>query len=299
MKKRYILILFIAILLFPLSVNAIVEQSTKIYVTDEAKLLDEETEDYIVKYSSFLDEACKIKVMVVAVSGIDDLTIEEYSDMVYESHNVTTEGVLILVSENSHQFRIQVGEDLSLLFPDEKLDEYMSKYMMPYFKNGEWQKGIKNGYSAIYKTICQAFDIDATEMDVYEGDSFINKYKYVIVSIIVLIGTILSNVFANYLLNLIRINKNKDAFDITILILSVIINIFLIVLLYVIVPKSVIIMLTTELLVGYSSYNLYKEAKIPKKEHHKVNRIPRKKLMRSQNVKYNRAQYMKDNKFKK
>lgn len=277
MKRRYILLLIMSILLFPLSTNAIVERSNKIYVTDEAEMLSEETEEYIVKYSKFLDEACKIKVFAVTFNSLEEMTLEEYTDKVYEEYNITTEGVLIIIAKDSHQFRIQVGEDLSLLFPDKKLDEYMSKYMMPYFKNGEWELGIKNGYSAIYKTICQAFDIDASEMEVYEGDSFINKHKYIIISIIILIGTILANIFASFLLNLFKIKKRADLFDTIILILSISINIFLIVLLYIIVPKSIIIMLVTEILVGYSSYSMYKESRIIKKEnpskrerHHRI-----------------------------
>ena len=52
--KKYILILVFILLLCPFNINALVTQSSDIYVTDNANVLKAETKDYIVTYSDFL-----------------------------------------------------------------------------------------------------------------------------------------------------------------------------------------------------------------------------------------------------
>lgn len=287
LKKSFI-ILLMALILVPINTFAIISKE-KEYVTDSASIIDQETEEYIEEYSSFLYEACKIKISAVTIKKLDDLTLEEYAEEIFNEFNLTEKGILILVSEETHSFRIEVGKTLSNLFPNETIEEYINEYMLQYFKNGEWNTGIKNGYSAIYKRICNYYNIDSSEMEVYNGNAFINKYKYIIISVIVLIGTLLANIFSSFLISTFKIRKKLDILDTVILILSLGINIFLIFLLYVIVPKSIIIMLLTELFVGYSSYSFYEESRKIKinqlKKHKIIKKNLRKKQVKNNNTK--------------
>ena len=83
-KYSYLWIVFI-LLLIPLKINAIVERSEDIYVTDEGQLLKEETKDYIMSYSNYLDIEKDIQYYVVTVKSLENKELEKYSKEVYES----------------------------------------------------------------------------------------------------------------------------------------------------------------------------------------------------------------------
>lgn len=246
MKKYYLIIITIIIyLVFPIATQAIVQKSDNIYVTDEANILSKETENYIIKYSSFLKEARDINYYVVTVSSLENYTIDEYTDYVYNSFNLNRNSILILVSKNSRRISLKVGENISSIITDESINNYISTYFIPYYKTGEWDKGTMNGYSAIYKDICEILNIDASEMKVEFGD-IIKEYQYIIIMIIIWICTIISYVYSKYMKKIIMFKEKSVANDIVFAI-SLITNILLLYLSYYIKPISVLIIFLFEI----------------------------------------------------
>ncbi len=61
--------------------------------------------------------------------------------------------MLLLISLEERELRIEVGNGLEGILPDGKCGRYRDQYMIPYLKNDEWDNGIKNGYDAFFKEI--------------------------------------------------------------------------------------------------------------------------------------------------
>ena len=79
---------------------------------------------------------------------------------------------------------------------------------MPYLKNGNWNDGIKNGYSAFYKEICNYYNVDSSELVVEDARYLTSNYKPYIILAIIFINSLISYVFTSFFMRLYR-NKGK------------------------------------------------------------------------------------------
>lgn len=251
MKKLiYFIILFLMII--PLNTLGLVRQSDEIYVTDSAQILNNETEDYIVTYSEFLKENKNIDYYVVTVKSLEGISLEEYTDYVFDSFNMNDLGLLIVISHDDRSIRIKAGSELSKVIESSTIDNYIDSYFMPYLKNDDWNTGIKNGYSSFYKLLCNIFKIDSSTMTVYNGKSFINNYRYTIFIVILWICIFISGFLAKKIVNIKkRIEKVSTIKDFLIAI-SIIINIYLLYFCYLLIPLSVFIVLGFECVIIYN-----------------------------------------------
>ena len=134
-------------------------------VLDDAKIISTSTEEYIVKRNNKLEEVSGIKILVVTVPNLDDYNIEDFSNSLYTvwqtSHNEEfNSGVLFVVSLNEGKYVLKVGTELSNILTENKINKFKEEYIDPYFKNDEWNKGIKNGYDAVYSEMVESKDLD-------------------------------------------------------------------------------------------------------------------------------------------
>lgn len=279
MKNKIIIILLI-IFLIPLQINAIVPKSDKEYVTDQANVLTEESEEYIIKYSSFLYKVKQIDYYVVTVDNLEGIDIEDYTNDVYKEYKINKEGLLILYSKEDGQIRIVAGETLSTKIDNKTLSNYIKKYFMPYLERYEYNDGIMNGYNALYKYICDQYEIDASSMYIVEKLDFLTKYSHIIMIIMIWVGFLIGGRFVKYYL----MYRNKMIRDIaeTIELGSIIIfNIFLLSLAYLLKPTYILLVLASEFIAFFSSISRYKslkERKVKRIKKHQVKKERKLKL---------------------
>ncbi len=281
--KKFIYFIILFLMIIPLNTLGLVKQSNKIYVTDDAGILNEEVEDYVVTYSEFLKDNKNIDYYVVTVKSLDGISLEEYTDYVFESFNMNDLGLLIVVSLDDRSIRIKAGSELSKVIETSTIDSYIDSYFMPYLKNDDWNTGIKNGYSSFYKLLCNIFKIDSSTMTVYDGKSFINNYRYPIfigvLWICILISGFLSKSFVNMKKGIEKVSTIKD-FLIAILI---IINIYLLYFSYLLIPLSIFIVLGFEGVIIYNiidQSNIFNDKKKCKKKRNKTKTIKKKKTVK-------------------
>ena len=276
--KKYILILVFILLLCPFNINAIVTQSSDIYVTDNANVLKDETKDYIVTYSDFLKDKEKIDYYVVTLKSLEGINLKEYTDYIYDSFNMNEKGLLIVFSKSDRQLRIKTGIKLSKIIPDDVIEEYINSYFMPYLKDEDWNSGIKNGYSSFYKLLCNYYEIDSSPMTVYNGLSFIKKYKYSIFMIILFICSFISNKLGTYHFN-IKKGKITQTFKTDFIsILGILLNLYLLLIIYYLLPLGVIVVIGFEVIniIGLKE-NFQEEKILKRKDNKKLRRKIRKK----------------------
>lgn len=277
--KKYILILVFILLLCPFNIKALVTQSSDIYVTDNANVLKDETKDYIVTYSDFLKDKEKIDYYVVTLKSLEGINLEEYTDYIYDSFNMNEKGLLIVFSKSDRQLRIKTGTKLSKIIPDDVIEEYINSYFIPYLKDEDWNSGIKNGYSSFYKLLCNYYEIDSSPMTVYNGLSFINKYKYPIFMIILFICSFLSNKLGTYYFNT-KKGKITPTFKTDFIsILGILLNLYLLLIIYYLLPLGVIVVIGFEVIniIGLKE-NFQEEKILKRKNNKKLRRKIRKKV---------------------
>lgn len=250
--KKLIYFIIIFLMIIPLNTLGLVKQSDDIYVTDSAQILNNETEDYIVTYSEFLKENKNIDYYVVTVKSLEGISLEEYTDYVFDSFNMNDLGLLIVISHDDRSIRIKAGRELSKVIESSTIDNYIDSYFMPYLKNDDWNTGIKNGYSSFYKLLCNIFKIDSSTMTVYNGKSFINNYRYTIFIVILWICIFISGFLAKKIVNIKKGIEKVSTIKDFLIAISIIINIYLLYFCYLLIPLSIFIVLGFECVIIYN-----------------------------------------------
>lgn len=157
--KKY-LILLLLVFCF-IRVDALIKPTKDFYVNDYDNVLNYNTKNYINTRSAELDRISKIQIVVATIKDMEGKSIEEYANEVYNTFGIGYEskGILILLCRNERKVRIEVGDGLGGIIPDGKAGRILDNYAVPYLKNYEWNKGIKNTYDAIYKIIIEEYNL--------------------------------------------------------------------------------------------------------------------------------------------
>lgn len=162
-KKLLIIILILLSIIKIINVNAVVEPTEKFYINDFANVLSEETEEYILSTSVALEKATSAQVVVVTIPSLNGQTIEQYSVELFRKYGIgnseKNNGLLLLLALEEREFRVEVGYGLEELLPDGLTGRYQDNYIIPYLKEDKWDEGIRNGYTAFIKKICEHYDV--------------------------------------------------------------------------------------------------------------------------------------------
>ena len=137
--------------------RAVVSQTSDFYVNDSAGVLDNSLKNYIISTNKSLYSQTGAQIVVVTVNSLDGDAIEDYANKLFRQYGIgdskKNNGVLILLSIQDRKCRIEVGYGLEGTLTDGKTGRIQDDYMVPYFKNDNWQDGIKNGYNAVLEEL--------------------------------------------------------------------------------------------------------------------------------------------------
>jgi uncharacterized protein len=167
MKRIIIWAILLAIMLgtLPLAAAPAVPSpaGNHFYVLDNANVLSEAGEYKIQATSSQLAAKTKAQVVVVTVPSLQDADIGEYALEILRKWGVgdkqLNNGVVVLAAINDRQLRIEVGYGLEGALPDGKTGRIQDEYMLPYFKQGDYEQGIQNGYTAVVNEVAKEYNI--------------------------------------------------------------------------------------------------------------------------------------------
>lgn len=164
MRKIFLLIFAVASVLL-LSVEFPKPTPYK-YVNDYVGVLDKTTVEKIISVGKELEDKTTAQVVVAVVPSLSGLTIEEYANRLFREWEIgqkeKNNGVLLLVAMNDRKVRIEVGYGLEGAIPDGKAGRTLDEYVIPYFKNGEYSKGIYYGYLAIANEVAKEYGVELT-----------------------------------------------------------------------------------------------------------------------------------------
>ncbi|MDO5481405.1 MAG: TPM domain-containing protein, partial [Candidatus Saccharibacteria bacterium] len=162
------------------NVGAVVKPTGEFYVRDDAEILSEETEDFIVEHSKKLADAQGAQIVVVTVKNMGGETVEDYANDLFNEWGIGDKdednGLLILFALEERKSRIEIGDGMAGYITDGMSGRMQDEYMIPLYKEGKYEEGLKNGYSAFYAEVAKHYGEEteisgkkAEEDSEYEG----------------------------------------------------------------------------------------------------------------------------------
>lgn len=118
-------------------------------VADLGGVIGAQTEAELVQYLSAVNEQTGVQVAVLTVPSLGGVSIEEYSIEVAEKWKLgqagKDNGALLVVSVEDRELRIEVGYGLEGELTDAKSGLIIRNVIVPYFRQGDYAKGIIEG----------------------------------------------------------------------------------------------------------------------------------------------------------
>ena len=137
------------------------------FVNDFASVLKPQTRKKLEILLRELEQKTSVEFSVVTIKKLPpDSDIFDYSVEMFQKWGIGKKGkdngVLFLVDIGDRKLRIDTGYGMEGILPDGLLGRIRDNYILPYFKKGEYDKGIFNGTMAIAKIIADAYHVKLT-----------------------------------------------------------------------------------------------------------------------------------------
>jgi uncharacterized protein len=157
------------------------------YINDYVGVVEPEYVQKIISVGKELEDKTTAQVTAVIIDSLQGITIEEYAVELFRRWGIGQKGkdngVLLLVAINDRQMRIEVGYGLEGAIPDGKAGRIRDEYIIPYFKEGDYSKGIYYGYLALVKEVAKEYNVELT----FDVDAELPKSSSAYVETIVIV----------------------------------------------------------------------------------------------------------------
>ena len=115
------------------------------YVNDFAGVFTEaEKAELMTNAINLANEHNGIQVVVTTVKSLEGDAVENYAYRMYNEYAIGKDdmGLLILLSTEDRQIRVEVGKAMEGYINDAKAGRFMDKYAIPYLKNNKFNEGL-------------------------------------------------------------------------------------------------------------------------------------------------------------
>ncbi len=163
----FIGILAITIGMMPLSVVAAVSFPKNTgYVTDTTHVLGSDQVALMAAVSQELETKADIQFVTVTVDTLQDLTVEEYANQLFEKWGIgkksDDKGLLLLVALKDRKVRLEVGYGLEGILTDAQAGDLLDDFVLPYFRQDDIKTGLSYGHVAIAQAMAQKSGVKLT-----------------------------------------------------------------------------------------------------------------------------------------
>jgi uncharacterized protein len=150
-------VLFCALFVAPWSAADVDIPPLKARVTDLTATLSDEQRNALEGKLAAFEEKKGSQLAVLLVPSTQPETIEQYSIRVVEQWKLgrkgVDDGVLLLIAKNDRKLRIEVGRGLEGALPDATAKRIIDEYLVPPFKQGDFNGGVNAAVDRIIKVI--------------------------------------------------------------------------------------------------------------------------------------------------
>jgi uncharacterized protein len=145
------------------------------WVTDVPRALDAATVAQLNAMLGELERTSGAEMAVVVVDSLDGQSVEEFAEQLFKLWGIgkagKDNGLLLLWSRGDRRVRIEVGYGLEGTIPDGKAGAILDAYVIPKFKEGQFDAGIIAGVEAVIMSLGnQPVALPAMGTESYEED---------------------------------------------------------------------------------------------------------------------------------
>jgi len=179
LKNLFYPLLFIAIILFSLTVNAQQELDQVInpktsgggYVSNADNLISKAAVNALNLMLKPLDEQGKAQIAVVLVHSIGNQVPKDFATALFRKWGIgdrkKNNGLLILIVYDQRRMEFEVGYGLEGVLTDLTSQRIQQGLMVPYFKKGDYDTGVLKGIELVASTINTGIDQSLDKDNLY------------------------------------------------------------------------------------------------------------------------------------
>jgi uncharacterized protein len=148
------------------------------WVNDFAGVISQDYKDKLNFLINEIEEKTSVEIVVVTMDTIAPYDEKEYARLLFDNWKPGKKGkdngVLILLVVKDRLWRIETGYGIEGILPDGLCGEIGRNYMVPYFKNGNYEEGLYYAVREIAKIIADNYGVGIKELG---GLKFANMIK--------------------------------------------------------------------------------------------------------------------------
>ncbi len=163
MIKKIILI-FLFLIISVCGGNCLEALNFEGFIADNANIVSESNKRALNQILLELQDKTKADVVLVTLKSLDNRPIEDISLEIGRQYKIgdkkLNNGAVILVAPNDRKARIEVGYGLEGILPDSKAGRILDNYMIPYFREGNYEKGTVAGVLAVAHEVAKGYNVE-------------------------------------------------------------------------------------------------------------------------------------------
>jgi uncharacterized protein len=139
------------------------------YVNDYAGVIQAGTRTKLEGVLQGVEKKTGVEIAVVTIPSLEERPIEDYAVDLYQQWGIgkkgKDEGALILVAPHEKRVRIEVGYGLEGALNDAQAGRIIRDLMIPYFKEGDFTRGIVIGAQAVIAIALKEKGIEGSDLE--------------------------------------------------------------------------------------------------------------------------------------
>ena len=170
-NKSFVLFLLLIFCFIAFSASAEIAIPDKPYnhVVDLAGIIDADVEAGLNRYLLELEQKTTDQMVILTINSlegesIEDLSIRIANDKWKLGQKGKDNGVLLLVSIQDRKYRFEIGYGLEGILPDSLVGSIGRQYLVPWFKKGDYSKGITAATLVVINKIAAESGVEISGM---------------------------------------------------------------------------------------------------------------------------------------
>jgi len=168
------------IILFIFAVTSVLAQpkipDLKYFATDLTGTLNQNQISQLSRNLKAFEDSTSNQFLFLMIPSLSGYPLENYTYETAKKNKIGSEqhdnGILFFVAKNDRKMRIEVGYGLEGALPDALASSILRNEVRPYFKSGDYFKGIANGIISIEKAVKGEYKGSGETRSNKEGSKF-------------------------------------------------------------------------------------------------------------------------------
>lgn len=193
MKRLLYLLFFIAFTIKLSAQQILPKPNPPKLVVDAAGLLSPDQRQILERKLVAFNDTTSNQIAIVTINDLNDVPIEDYAVKLFREWGIGgpkhNNGILILVSKNDRQMRIEVGYGLEGAITDVQSKDIIANDLRPNFKNEDYYRGLDEAVNSLEEAAAGEYkERGKTSGDDEDGGGNIIGFIIILIIIFFIIG---------------------------------------------------------------------------------------------------------------